>query len=294
MIVNPQLFNYRLIISSLLVAIAVLAVFSFSAYQSVEKERQFFEEEKKLVESELSQMISSYDEASLQNNGLILALDNAKQDTKIALDSLRLLNSDLSVITKYKNRLVGLRLKNKKLFAVLDSVESVNTDISANTERALRKLKLQQFKNTELQNTNNLLKATIEEAAVLRAMSVKAAPYNAVLGVKVETRKASKTNAIDVCFTLIKNVLTEPGKKDLHIQIVNPSNNVYADKGAIRFGESTLIYSAKTAVNYQNDDIDVCVTIGADRQEQPLEEGDYYINVFHKDKKLGSTKIRLK
>ena len=41
MIVNPQLFNYRLISGSLIVAIAVLTVFSFTNYQSIKAHEQF-------------------------------------------------------------------------------------------------------------------------------------------------------------------------------------------------------------------------------------------------------------
>ena len=58
MIVNPQLFNYRLIIGSLIVAVNRFRCLQFYNYQSITSHQQFLEQEKKLVESELSQMIS--------------------------------------------------------------------------------------------------------------------------------------------------------------------------------------------------------------------------------------------
>ena len=62
MIVNPQLFNYRLIISSLLVVLTVLGVYSFDKYKSIESYEEFLEQEKVLIETELSELLLSYDD----------------------------------------------------------------------------------------------------------------------------------------------------------------------------------------------------------------------------------------
>ena len=51
MIVNPQLFNYRLITGSLIVGIAVLSIVSFTNYQSTQAHQQFLEQEKSLLKS---------------------------------------------------------------------------------------------------------------------------------------------------------------------------------------------------------------------------------------------------
>ncbi|WP_353777456.1 hypothetical protein [Winogradskyella sp. 3972H.M.0a.05] len=294
MIVNPQLFNYRLIISSLIVAIAVLTVFSFSNYISIEQQKNAIEEEKKLVESELSQMISTNDDLTSVNTSLSSELEDAKQNTKIALDSLRLLNSDLSVIAKYKDQARGLVSKNKRLEASVETLETTNAELEEDVREAEEALKLQQDENTVLTEVNESLKTTIEEASALKAMAFDVSSYNTVLGRKLATTKASKTNVIDVCITLAENVLTKPGKKDIYIQIVDPRNNVFADKGVAKFDDSSLIYSAKTTVHYRNQSMGVCTAIGASKQEMPLLEGKYYISAFHNGVKLGSTEIYLK
>src|SRR5688572_13448623 len=109
MIVNPQLFNYRLIIGSLIVAVTVLGVYSFTNYQSIKTHQQFLEQEKKLVESELSQMITRYDDVAVSNDIIASQLEVAKKDTKLALDSLSMLRSDLSVLSRFKQQLYGLK-----------------------------------------------------------------------------------------------------------------------------------------------------------------------------------------
>jgi hypothetical protein len=91
MIVNPQLFNYRLIIGSLLVVLTVLGIYSFNNYKSIKSYEDFLKQEKLLIEKELSEMLISYDELSEDYDLMASQLQEAKLETKLALDSLRLL-----------------------------------------------------------------------------------------------------------------------------------------------------------------------------------------------------------
>ena len=293
MIVNPQLFNYRLIIGSLIVAITVLGVYSFNNYQSITSHQQFIEQEKKLVESELSQMISRYDDISVTNNLMASQLEDAKQDTKIALDSLRLLHSDLTVVSKFKQQVLNLKSRNKSLFNDLESSNETNKGLESEKMLAHNELEKQRSLNSILLEENKNLNKNLEEAALLTANSFKAKAYKSIIGKKVATKKATSTESIEVCFVLAKNVLTEQGEKEIYIQIVNPKNNVVVDKGAVHFGDSSLIYSTKEVIDYQNTDIDICIDVKADEDDQPLVKGHYFINVFHNNQKLGSTQVKL-
>ncbi|MEZ4793531.1 MAG: hypothetical protein R2783_08750 [Gelidibacter sp.] len=293
MIVNPQLFNYRLIIGSLIVAIAILAVFSFTNYESVRAHQQFLEQEKKLVETELSQMIVRYDEVASTNDYLTSKLNDAKNATKLALDSLRLLKSDLSVIARFKAQLITFKNRNKLLFETVDSLNNINKNLERDKLLAHNELKKQLDANSSLLKKNESLSKTIEKGALLTANSFKAKAYQNHNGRLYETKKAHKAETIEVCFTLAENALTEKGEKELYVQIVNPKNNVVADKGVIEFGTSSLIYSTKTIVNYDNHVVDVCTNIMSDPSDKPLAKGTYFVSVFHKDRKLGSTQIVL-
>ena len=293
MIVNPQFFNYRLIIGSLIVALAVLTVFSYSNYQSITSHQQFLEQEKRLVESELSQMISQYDEVTLKNEIINTSLQDAKSEAKLALDSLMLLKSDLKVISSFKTQLISLRFKNKTLFNQIDSLETISKQLEADKYEAYKEIEKQKFTNSELVKENKLLSKNLEKGALLTANSFNADAYKSILGKPLKTKKAQNAESIKVCFILAENALTEKGEKDLYIQIVNPKNNVLADKGAINFGDSSLIYSMKKTVDYNNEVIDICVDVKADPNDQPLTEGVYYVNVFYKDRMLGSTQVYL-
>ena len=292
MIVNPQLFNYRLIIGSLLVVLAILAVFSFTNYESVKAHQRFLEQEKVLVESELSQMIQRYDEIASSNDYLTSRLNDAKLATTSALDSLRMLKSDLSVISKFKAQLIDFKDKNKLLFSAIDSLNDINKNLERDKLLAHNELKKQKDANSSLVKKNETLNKTIEKGALLTANSFKAKAYQNHGGRLFETKKAHKATTLEVCFTLAENALADKGKKDIYVQIVDPKNNVVSNEGFIEFGKSSLIYSTKTYVNYNNQVMDVCTNVMANPEDKFI-KGTYFIFVFHKDRKLGDTQIVL-
>lgn len=292
MIVNPQFFNYRLIIGSLIVTIVFLSVISFNTSESEKAQQQFLEQEKNLVEGELSQMISKYDELSDNGNIISQQLSVAKKNTKTALEKLRLVKSDFSVFSRFKSELALIKEKNTSLFNTIDSIAIINERLERDKLMAYNDLNQQKEVNTSLLKMNESLNKKIEKGALLTANSFSAKAFKSGSN-GAATTKAAQTNHIDVCFTLAENALTKKGTKEIYIQILNPLNNVIADKGAVKFGESLLIYSDKQLINYNNDVIDVCTTIEAKKDDKPFAKGAYYVSVFHNDRKLGSTQVVL-
>ena len=231
MIVNPQLFNYRLIVSSLLVVLTVLGVYSFSNYKYIKSYEEFLKQEKFLIEKELSEILISYDELSQDYDLMSSQLQEAKLETKNALDSLRLLKSDLSIITKFKDQLLAIKTKSKILVSTIDSLNSANIKLQEEKRYALNTIEKKTLAINELEEVNESLNKTIDIAALLKANSIEAKSYKLKSGEKRFTERARRANAIDVCINLSENPLTEKGKKDIYIQIVSPQGNVVADKG---------------------------------------------------------------
>jgi hypothetical protein len=293
MIVNPQLFNYRLITGSLIVGIAVLSIYSFTNYQSIQSHQQFLEQEKKLIEIELSQMLQRYDEVSQKNNLITSQLELANNATENALDSVRLLHKELSEISKIEQQVYVLQSKNKALVDAVHAADLKNAELEKNKISANNKLEDLSNINASLSAENKSLKETFKKASVLTANSLNAKALNTVFGKTTITSKASKAENIEVSFTIGENVFADAGEKVIYIQILTPENNVFADKGAINFGESSLIFSSKKLVAYNKEALDVSITIHAEEDDKPLVKGSYYITVFHEDQKLGSTQLQL-
>lgn len=294
MIVNPQLFNYRLIIGSLLVVLTALGIYSFTNYKSIKSYEEFLEQEKFLIEQELSEMVLSYDELSQDYDLMASQLQEAKLETKNALDSLRLLKSDLSIITKFKEQLIIFKSKSKVLLGTIDSLNTANLMLQEANRDALNTIEKKSTKINALASKNDLLSKAINNAAILKASDVNAQSYKLSGAKKRFTNRARRANAMDVCVLLAENPLAEKGEKEIYIQIVSPEGNIVADKGEVVFGDFSLIYSKKEIISYENDKLEICTAIIAEEDDKPFQKGDYYINVFHKNIKLGSTQIHLK
>lgn len=292
MIVNPQFLSYKVIIGSLIVVITAIVVFSYTTYESNKAQQLFLKQEKKLVASELSQMILRYDQISLESNILSEQLDSAKNTTKAALEKLRLMNSDLSVLARFKFELAAIKSRNMALFKTIDSLNLLNARLANDKLLAYNALDEQKRVNNSLLKTNKTLTHTIEKGRLLVVNSIEAKAYKANKR-SSETHKAAHTTRIDVCFSLAANMLTEKGMKEIYIQILNPLNNVVGNKGAVEFGKSLLIYSDKQFINYNNKAVDICTTVKAQSDDLPFTKGAYYVSVFHKERKLGSTQIIL-
>ena len=78
MIVFPQSFNYRLIIGTLVIALAILGSYSISSFNAFEDQEEFLEQETKLVQNELSEMISLYDDVAVENESIKSQLNSPK------------------------------------------------------------------------------------------------------------------------------------------------------------------------------------------------------------------------
>jgi len=292
MIVNPQFFNYKLIIGSLIVALVGLSVFSFSTYESEKAQQHFLKQEQQLVERELSEMLDKYDAISDSTDLISQQLMVAKNNTKSALEKLRLLEGDFSVFTRFKSDFSKLKSRNNVLFKTIDSLALVHNNLKLDHQNTLSSLNQEKKSNASLIKLNAALNKKIKSGAKLTTNAIQATVFKAGAAA-AETTKASQANRIDVCFTLEENALTEPGTKEIYIQVLNPLNNVIADKGAITFGESLLLYSDQQLITYNNKSIQVCTSIVAKENDKPFAKGVYYVNVFHKDQKLGATQVVL-
>ena len=294
MIVNPQLFNYRLIIGSLVIVITALTLYSFTSQKSTEKQHQFLEQEKKLVEGELSQIIKRFDDITTYNNLISVQLEDVKIAYQTSLDSLNSMRRKLSTLTKTKQQqLEILEVKNKLLFKQTNSLNQINDDLNKKNDLITSQLQNKRLENSSLIGLNKFLNRRLEKGEILSANSFKANSFERVLGKKKASSKAKRVKTIEVCFSLAGNTLAKSGEKNIYIQVVNPKNNVVADKGAVNFGASNLIYSAKKVIDYNNKGMEVCLDIEADINDIPLQTGNYYISIFHENNKLGSTSIIL-
>lgn len=291
MIVNPQVFNYRFTIGTLVVAFTVLAAYSYTSYTSAQSKEDFLNQEKKLLENQISKVISSYDELDDVNKNLKSELDNTKNIIAQIQDSLKELQADMFLIDKYRDELLSLKKQQSNLIKKGDSFLAVNEELSKQNSSISRLLDKQIDVISNLKEDKKKLDNNIKLGALVSANSFEATAFSIKnSGEIVKTTKASKTKNISVAFVLAENPLAAPQEKEFYIQIIGPDNNVVADKGAIEFDTSSLIYSHKTNVLYNKATLEVSANI---ETHKTLESGRYIVNIFDNNRRIGATEIIL-
>lgn len=301
MIVNPQLFNYRLIISSLVLALIALSGFAYANYSNQQKIQTFIEQENKLVENELSEMLSRYDVLELDNGTVKVQLEESKRKLKSILDSVKSLKPNAALISRYKAQLINLKLENASILALVKKLKTKNDSLiitNQKVETALthtqKKLKNRSTTARVLKSENNKLEDQLEEAKRIATANMNAEGVKRIRNDRViSTSRASRIKNFHINFTMLANRYVDRGKKNIYIQVLDPQNNIVSHEAQVKFNEKSLIYSRKEIVDYKNNDLDVSVFVDID-EEKDLVKGTYFISVFHDVELIGNTSIELK
>ena len=290
MIVNPQLFNYKVVVSSLTIACFALIGFSYYNYSSAQQQQDYLKQEKKLLENQISEIISSHDKLGNTNKLLQTELDATKRIVDETNDSMLSLKASLSLIDTYRNELFKLKKQQEILIKEGDSFSDANLELIRQNESISKILEKQLQVISQLKSENKSLDVELKNASLITANSFKATAYTSKKEEEIMVSKANKTDHIRIEFVLAENLLATKETKELYVQIIGPDNNIVADKGAIKFNESSLIYSSKLNVLYTAKNTDVLADI---ETKEHLEPGQYYVSVYEKNRRLGGTYFTL-
>jgi gamma-glutamylcyclotransferase (GGCT)/AIG2-like uncharacterized protein YtfP len=293
MIVNPQLFNYRLIIGTLVIAIVVFGSYSFSNYQTLKNHQEFLKREALLVQNELNEMIKGYDAVIVNNKTIELELTDAKTKLSSVLDSLSNFNTDVSIISKYKNQLASFKVDKKRLLAKATFFEKQNESLKEEMLAMSQKLIDQQISIESLEIENQNLSKTIKKIVSVSATNVHAVALNTISpSSDVKTNKIKKLDHIEVCLTLLSNEFTPKGNTNIFVQLIGPDNQLVVERGHVTFQDFSLDYSGMTVVNNNYDNLDVCTKINVESKKL-LKEGTYNVIIYNDDLEIGKTEIEL-
>ncbi len=309
MIVNPQLFNYRLIIGSLVIVIVILGSYSYYSFNALEDQKAFIKQENQLVQNELSKMIDNYKTINVKNDRTNLKLEGTKNKLNRIIDSIEISPENASLITHYKTKAKAAKKNSENTLTLLDAYKKENTTLKnklknfvnkddfiiqdpsneAYTDASFEKISPISINTSSLINKNEKAKNAISIRNIKAQGVKKVTSKNRI----INTRIASKANQLHISFTIPKSELVDSSNKNVYIQIVDSNNNIVGDKGSVSFGNRNLIYSKKTIINHEKESVKISTLIKANRNE-PLIKGSYLVNVFHNATRIANTTINLK
>lgn len=294
--------NLKLLwIAIIVLALGAAGYFAWNS-SSIKADYNQLAEEKAMMKAEL--------EAELEN--LMLEHDQIKteygqlSDSLMTKDSLITANAkEIKDLLNYKwefykvkKKLDQLRVVARTYVSQMDSLYTVNTELVEENKEIKARYNEEKAINKNLSQEKAQLNEKIVEASVLKAYNMTAsAIYIKRTGNEKPTTKARRTDMIEVCFTLGKNVVIEPGQKEVYIRIARPDNKILtpgvAEDYVFDYKEEQIQYSIFENVEYDNEARPLCLRWLKKYENIEMQEGIYEVTVFANGEEIGSTTLEL-
>lgn len=283
----------KILIGVLGALLLILGIFTYKFYNEEKREKAILQQEKDLIESELGELITKYDNAIALNEVMDDHLLKEKQRVVVLLDSLKDYEANVALIARYRREVSKLKKERERLFKLADSLTTANAQLATDLDSTSTALSERIVFSDSLANQNSKLAEIVERGSALQASGIKAEGVRVRNSGKiVTTSRSSRAEKVRICFTLSPNKLTEKGDKELFVQVINPENNLIGDKISVNFDDAVLTYSGRNKVFYENDALDVCVLV--DAEEGELMKGNYVVNLFSGPRMISNTQFELK
>ena len=287
----------KIIIILLALAIICLLIWIFIQRNHLNKLVQEKEVEKTELQYELDSVIQEHNKIKAVYGTLSDSL--AAKDSIIqanAIEIRRLLDTEWEY-AKARKRIAALQKIAQGYVHQLDSLYTVNRELTAENEKIRQDFKNEQNRTQSLIKDKEQLSEKISQAAVIRAYDVTATAYKVKGGDKEQiTDKATRTDRVKVCFTIGENPLVQSGKKIIYIRIMRPDNVVVTKSkyDTFTFNGQTVPFSIRQDIDYSGKSQNVCVKWTKKDEDQPAMKGKYTVTVFTEEQEIGSGTFELR
>ncbi|WP_104733895.1 chromosome partitioning protein ParA [Hanstruepera ponticola] len=244
--------------------------------------------EKELVMNDLSNMAKQYDLAIGENEVANAKLVEAKERIQGLIDSLKVSETNVKSLWRYKSKYAALQKEMDVLLAENDKLKVENELLATSLDSTKVRLEERTMFTDSLLVQNTALAEVVENAAVLSTVGLKGfGVIERTSGKLIPTERAGRTDKIRVCFTVAKNSLVQAGDHELYVQVIDPKNNTLGVNEQVEFGDKVLNYSLVSKFNYENANLNICEFVLA-KGDSDFEKGRYIVNVYN-EKDLVST-----
>jgi hypothetical protein len=277
-----------------LVLFLATGFYAMNLYRESKSTERELTVEKELVMKDLNAMAKQYDEAIGENEITNRDLIEARERIQGLIDSLRISETNVKSLWRYKARYKSLQREMDILLAQNDSLKIENSYLATSLDSTRIKLEERTIFTDSLLVQNTALAEVVENASILNTVDLKGfGVIERTSGKLIPTERARRADKIRVCFTVAKNTLVEAGDQELFIQVIDPKNNIIGSNDQVVFEDKTLDYSVVSKFNYENKNLNICEFITSN-QDSKFESGRYIVNVFNKKNLVSTSEFSLK
>jgi hypothetical protein len=194
------------------------------------------------------------------------------------------LNAELQV------ELTNLRKMKDEYYEKIDVLITENKELKAQNE-------ILQESVGGLKKEKTVLQTKVDQAKVLKAEYLKVASFKKKgNGSYVESSTAKRTNKLELCFTIMDNMVADKGERMIYIVVKEPTGKILAGYSKATFNDANtgeeIVATASQKMDYNGTKQNVCLNFESD--QRVLTSGTYSFTVYVDGVLLAETAYMLK
>ena len=251
--------------------------------------------EKESLSAELQRVKTEYDQLNQENSNLQNQLSAKDEEIKQKIAEIqKMINSgDVAQLKKAKEEITLLKMLSQNYTNQIDSLKASNKLLSQQNSSLSDSLSSTTTKVSSLTQENSVLSGKVAIASALKAINVNAIGVRFKgSGKETESSRSKNINKIKTCFTILENLVTEKGPKDIFVRVLSPDGAVMSTSAeTFDVGGHPSLYTTKESVMYDNRNTDLCVYWEKGSQ---YSSGKYTIELYCEGNQIGTASLTLK
>jgi hypothetical protein len=275
-----------------LIAVAVLlaGALAYIWYQKSSLVNELTEEKQELTEqmialqNDYATLSSDYDDINLQ-------LDSSRLEVQMLIEKITKTEAtNRSKIRQYEKELGTLRSIMRNYIVQIDSLNTLNKQLTADAAAARREAAESRRKQQELSKAVEDLTGQVAAGAVIKARGIRIEAYNASDKV---TDRSSRVVRLLTTLSLVENDLAPKGPVRVYIRVKGPDGVLLTNDSQRTFevdGEP-MICSASREVDYQGKEVELSIYLN---DITGYVKGIYTVEAYTDQTRLGSAELMLR
>ena len=289
---NKKILIPIILIGLLLVAgIAYLSITLSNQKKENKAMQELAELDKKEMENEYQQFANQYSEmkSQISNDSIVAQLTAEQERTQRLLDELRNVKStDAAEIARLKRELATVRKVLRSYVIEIDSLNRLNQNLTAENTQ----IKGQYAEATrQIEGLNNEKASLSEKVAIAAQLDATGISLQGKNKHGKTTNKISKCTALQLNFTISKNVTAGNGTKTVYVRITSPTGSLLSGGGTFQYENKSLASSTQKTIEYGGQETPVTLFWNVN---QALMEGTYNVSIFADGNMIGTRSFTFK
>lgn len=195
-------------------------------------------------------------------------------------------------IDEVKARIEQLELELAEYRNQAEILMDENTQLSGENARVKTTLAMTEEQVLELELQKQGLTNQIESASVLNIMNIEVITTRSARRGERETARAGRVDRIQVCFTILENILANPGNRNFYLRVTGPNGQLLTggQNQTFELLGNQVPYTATRAFDYKNQQLVACIVYNP---TDGLEKGIYRLAIYTEGREVGTQLFEL-